>query len=202
MSNFVTKRGVIIKIREYLPTKRCIFFFSREGELITLFTSNFSKKWQQLSYVIPFTQVELTYSINSDYSYLREAIILSQIDLYEQTVAYIEVIGKISATILYSQMPGKVSPLLYALSVSYTSYLSKSSEPHTLLCSFYLKLLRYEGLIDFSNYCENIDIFSSLEERQEVKRLAYAKKFIDINQEISLSLKNKIFNLFDSLFYE
>ena len=147
-----TKKGLLIKSREYPPNKKLLFFFTQQGELVTLFMNGSIKKWQQLSYIIPFTQVEITYfpSKHGDCFYLQEAVILSQTDLYQQKFEYIEVIGKISATILHSQLPGKLSPLLYTLCVSYTSYLPKSLDPHTTLCSFYLKLLRYEGLIAVS----------------------------------------------------
>lgn len=201
----ITEKGLIIKSQEYQPNKRLVYFFTQQGELITLFTSHSAKKWQQLSYLIPLTQVEATYfpSKGGDCFYLQEATILSQTDLYQQTFAYIEVIGKIAATILYSQMPGKLSPLLYALCTSFISYLPKSSDPYTVLCSFYLKLLRYEGLMDFSACLQeaSTDIFS-LEESKEVYRLGYAKEFMHIVPPITLELKNKIFTLFDSLFYE
>lgn len=204
MSNRVsiTEKGLIIKSQEYQPNKRLIYFFTQKGELVTLFTSHSARKWQQLSYLIPLTQVEATYfpSKGGDCFYLQEATVLSQTDLYEQTFAYIEVIGKIAATILYSQMPGKLSPLLYALCTSYTSHLPTSADPYTALCSFYLKLLRYEGLMDFSVSCQTISF--SPEESKEVYRLGYAKEFMHILHPITLELKNKIFTLFDSLFYE
>lgn len=198
-----TKKGLIIKSRDYPPNKKIIFFFTYEGELITLFMNGSMKKWRQLSYIIPLTQVEITYvpSKNGDCFYFQEAVVLSQTDLYQQKFEYIEVIGKISATILHCQMPGKLSPLLYSLCVSYTSYLSKSLDPLTILCSFYLKLLRYEGLVDFSPKWQNVYLFSS-EEWQELYRLAYAKEFIYIDNPIPMQLKYKIFTLFDSLFYE
>ncbi|MGL4348806.1 MAG: hypothetical protein ACRCSV_05075 [Chlamydiales bacterium] len=201
----ITETGLIIKSQEYQQNKRVISFFTQKGELITLFTIYSAKKWQQLSYLIPLTQVEVTYfpSKNSDCFYLQEATILSQTDLYQQTFGYIEVIGKIAATILYSQMPGKTSPLLYALCISYTNYLPKSSDPYTLLCSFYLKLLRYEGLIDFSISCQAISHANfSVKELKQVYRLGYAKEFIHIVDPVTIELKNKIFTLFDSLFYE
>lgn len=201
----ITETGLIIKSQEYQQNKRVISFFTQKGELITLFTIYSAKKWQQLSYLIPLTQVEVTYfpSKNSDCFYLQEATILSQTDLYQQTFGYIEVIGKIAATILYSQMPGKTSPLLYALCISYTNYLPKSSDPYTLLCSFYLKLLRHEGLIDFSISCQAISHANfSVEELKQVYRLGYAKEFIHIVDPVTIELKNKIFTLFDSLFYE
>lgn len=200
-----TEKGLIIKSQEYTPNKRIVYFFTQKGELITLFTSHSAKKWQQLSYLIPLTEVEVTYfpSKNSDCFYLQEATILSQTDLYQQTFDYIEVIGKIAATILYSQMPGKFSPLLYALCTSYTHHLPNSSDPYTLLCSFYLKLLRYEGLINFSTSCEaTCSANFSIEELEEIYRLGYAKEFNRILDPISLELKNKIFTLFDCLFYE
>lgn len=200
-----TEKGLIIKSQEYPPNKRIIYFFTEKGELITLFTSYSAKKWQQLSYLIPLTEIEATYfsSKNSDSFYLQEATILSQTDLYQQTFEYIEVIGKIAATILYSQMPGKFSPLLYALCTSYTRRLPNSTDPYTLLCSFYLKLLRYEGLINFSTSCEaTCSANFSIQQLKEVYRLGYAKEFNRIVDPISLELKNKIFTLFDSLFYE
>lgn len=200
-----TEKGLIIKSQEYPPNRRIVYFFTQKGELITLFTSHSGKKWQQLSYLIPLTQVEITYfpSKNSDCFYLQEVTLLSQTDLYQQTFDYIEVIGRIAATILYSQMPGKFSPLVYALCTSYTFQLPNSPDPHTLLCSFYLKLLRYEGLINFSPSCEaTCSANFSIEELKEVYRLGYAREFQQIADPISLELKNKIFTLFDSLFYE
>lgn len=201
----ITEKGLIIKSYEYQPNKRIIYFFTQKGELIILYTSHSAKKWQQLSYLIPLTEVEATYfsSRNSDSFYLQEAAILSQTDLYQQTFDYIEVIGKIAATILHSQMPGKLSPLLYALCTSYTFHLLKSSDPYTLLCSFYLKLLRYEGLINFSPSCEEPPSTNfSFEELKEVYRLGYAKEFVQLENPITKQLKNKIFTLFDSLFYD
>lgn len=201
----ITEKGLIIKSHEYQPNKKIIYFFTQKGELIILYTSHSAKKWQQLSYLIPLTEVEATYfpSKKSDSFYLQEATIFSQTDLYQQTFDYIQVIGKIAATILYSQMPGKLSPLLYALCISYTFQLPRSSDPYTLLCSFYLKLLRYEGLINFSYFCETPSSTNfSLEELKELYRLGYAKEFVELRNPIPKELKNKIFTLFDSLFYE
>lgn len=198
---FTTEKGLIIKSQEYQSNKKLIRFFTQKGELITLFT-NYSAKY--LSYLVPLMQVEATYSPSkgSDCFYLQEMIMLSQTDLYQQTFSYIEVIGKIAATILHSQMPGKLSPLLYVLCISYISQLPKSSDPYTILCSFYLKLLRYEGLIDFPNclHTSSSPIFLP-EELEEVYRLGYAKEFVQLENSIPKELKNKIFTLFDSLFY-
>lgn len=197
-----TEKGLIIKSQEYQPNKKLIRFFTQKGELIALF-ANYSAKY--LSYFVPFMEVEATYSSSkkNDCFYLQEMTVLSQPDLYQQTFSYIEIIGKIAATILHSQMPGKLSPLLYVLCINYISQLSKSSHPYTILCSFYLKLLRYEGLIDFSNfiYTSSSPIFFP-EEWEEVYRLGYAKEFVQLENPIAEELKNKIFTLFDSLFYE
>lgn len=133
--------------------------------LLTIFTSDFgltklyfkngqSKNRCKGALTTPLTQAEfLFFKRRSELFSLKEISVINlnlelRTDLIrlEYSCAWLKLL-------LQSQLPGKSSPLLYKLLKAYLSALPEYSNPAALHGSFYLKLLRFEGLIELSGHC-------------------------------------------------
>jgi DNA repair protein RecO (recombination protein O) len=102
----------------------------------------------------PLTLAELIYrKSSSDLLNCKEASILESFPKLREKLSCMEAGGNLLQALRQSQPPGKPSPPLYQLLVTYLGKLTQVDDPRILAASFKLKILRYEGVLAFSNRC-------------------------------------------------
>lgn len=86
---------------------------------------------------------------------------------------------------LRSQMPGKTVPALYQLLIVYLKELKKTPYPRALLMSFYLKLLKHEGVYpvdlisDHHHWLGELKDFSMIQEEVSERESLEIKQLIE-----------------------
>lgn len=122
--------------------------------------------------------------------------------------------------ILKSQLQGKPSPELYSLLRTFLKALQYFANPPALHGSFYLKLLRHEGLIEFDtlcsvcrqpaviqdnqSFCKTHSPFGAIaftsQEMEQLHQLAFCRSLKDVEAtEVTQSFQKKIETLYTRL---
>ncbi len=172
------------------------FDFKENQKIITLFTEDagkmsliLTKKNGNLGLTTPFTKGEYIYTKGkSDLYRFHDGTVLDNHILLRNSLAHLQAAGELTNVILRSQMPTKPAPLLYALLKTYLPQISNFPDPTPLLCSFYLKLLKHEGVLN-------------LDELPEIcLPLLTSTRFSDLkNIPIHPHLKQKILKVYKSI---
>ncbi len=89
----------------------------------------------------------------SDLLSCKEATILEAYPRIRDSLDRMESAGQMLIALRQCQPPGKDSPILYQLLNIYLEKLSEVEDPRILAASFKLKILRYEGLLAYSDLC-------------------------------------------------
>lgn len=84
---------------------------------------------------------------------LIEGKILNYHLFLRQNLAVLDTACAMIKSLSSSQLLGKPAPKLYQLFLCYLRHLPSMKAPRNLLNSFYLKILRHDGLILFKNHC-------------------------------------------------
>ncbi|MDF2550692.1 MAG: recO [Chlamydiales bacterium] len=115
----------------------------------------------------------------------------------------LSIASRLLGAILTTQMPESAAPLLYDLLDAYLKKLSESPYPTTLLTSFQLKLLKYDGLLHEETFKEWLQKealpFSPFteEEYQLTLFLLSSRSLSEIaSQPLSFDLQEKVNTLF------
>lgn len=148
--------GVILQAIAFGEYDRIITLFSDTCGMIKCFVKNAALgKTSALAWLTPFARGEFSYlppSGDGQLCTFKEGKLLDSYEELRQDFSFLEAAGKIAKAILSTQWPWKGTPLLYKLLLSYLKTI-----PHTpsgpLLSSFYLKLLRHEGLFSSEKSC-------------------------------------------------
>ncbi len=126
-----------------------------EEGVISLSTRVFSPALSHLtSATSPLTHSEFLFRKGRGEMYrLLEANTLTHYLALRTDANRLDCAGEIVQILLKSQLPGKAAPLLYDLTKAYVDHLQHCSHPNNLLASFYLKLLKHEGLFYWTTLC-------------------------------------------------
>jgi DNA repair protein RecO (recombination protein O) len=148
--------GIVLRSQDYKERHRIITLFSPQG-LISLIVKNISRKNARLlSLTTPFSHGEYVYQYGKSdlFNYCDGTLLDDHLHL-RQSLKSLKAAGTLANAILASQMAGKPAPALFALYRSYHKQIRHFDEPAPLLASFFLKLLKHEGLISISLQCAN-----------------------------------------------
>lgn len=147
--------GIVLKTVPFKESDRILSLFTPDQGIISLYVRNLSKKKPAfVNLTTPFCQAEYLFRKGrSDLHHFHDGTILDLHLPIRRSYRHLESAGKMLRAILKSQMPGKESPGLYHLLISYLKKLSETSFPETLWASFALKLLKYEGLLSINETC-------------------------------------------------
>ncbi len=165
--------GIILSSIPYLRGSRILKIFSKEFGLISMLAP---RKLQKIPVGSPLTLLEFAYLKKNDLYTLTEVkIAFSHADL-KQSYEHLMAAASIAKSLLTSQFPGKPSPKLYLLAVTYLKKISEFSDPTKLAASFQLKLLQHEGVIHLSLTCQKCRAPSSFLCKGESLCKDHAKK--------------------------
>ena len=140
--------GIVLRSFPYKEKNHIITVFSRENGLISLLT----KKRAALSNC--FCKGEFIYrKTNSDLYRLSDGSILDTHLHLRDSSKTLFAVGKMGKAILTLLPPQASSVSIYQLFTSYITQISHFPNPYVLSTSFYLKLLKHEGLLHIHPLC-------------------------------------------------
>lgn len=215
--------GIVLQVTPFQDYHQIVTLFTPDQGVIKLI-SKFALTKKSSLRLEPLIVVEVIYKKgrNELLLLINASTLETNIKLRDNFDTLNSALEMISA-IFKSQMPHKSSPVLFSLLLRYLQYLPKTTSPETLVASFRLKILRYEGLFSAEKICANcqmplIDggywlgeaychkhfpnssINLSNEETNLLSELIFSRSFICLNAlKISSVLQKKIQTLFDTL---
>ena len=150
--------GIVLRAQDFKERHRIITLFTPQG-LISLIVKNISRKnTRLLSLTTPFCHGEYHFRRNnSELLRFHDGSLIDEHLNLRQSYSTLQAAGALAHAVLTSQMPGKPSPALFVLYKSYHKQVPCFSDPAALLSSFYLKLLKYEGLLTIAPRCTHCD---------------------------------------------
>ncbi len=150
--------GIVLRSQDYKERQRIITLFTPQG-LISLIIRNISRKnTRLLSLTTPFCNGEYHFRRGrTDLMSFHDGTVLNDHLCLRHSLKSLQVAGSLANAILSSQMAGKPSPALFMLYKSYHKQVPHFKDPEVLLASFYLKLLKYEGLLTISEHCSTCE---------------------------------------------
>lgn len=148
--------GIVLRSQDYKERHRIITLFSPQG-LISLIVKGISQKNARLlALTTPFSYGEYIYRQgNSELFRFQDGTLLNDYFTFRQHLKFLDAAGTLANAVLSSQMAGKPAPALFALYKSYHSQVASFDDPMPLTASFFLKLLKYEGLLSISAHCSS-----------------------------------------------
>jgi DNA repair protein RecO (recombination protein O) len=147
-------RGIVLETKEWGDHHLIATLFSSErGLLKALGRYARAKKSSLAGLLSPFLVVELHLASSAKgFPTVQSGTVLHQFPQLRETLPLLAGSCSLLKAVLDSQLEGKPAPLLYNLLLKYLEALP-ASPPETLVSSFYLKLLRHEGLLKLEPYC-------------------------------------------------
>lgn len=162
--------AIILQTVRYGESDQIITAFSRENGVIKLIF----KTSKGVSTISPLTRVELIYSKGrSDLYRGWDVVTLDGHRLLRENFELLQAGCEMLEAVRQSQGE-REAPMLYALLCVYLSRLPELKDPGTAVVSFYLKVLKHEGLL-------SDDILSGLNEEEQlvVQLLAGCRRVAD-----------------------
>ncbi|MBS0605277.1 MAG: DNA repair protein RecO [Verrucomicrobia bacterium] len=156
--------GIVLKAMDYKERHRIITLFTPQG-LTSLIVRGISRKnTRLLSLTSPFCHGEYLYRRGrSELLGFRDGSVLDDNLALRKNLKSLQVAGALANAILTSQMPDKPAPALFVLYKSYHKQIPHFADPEVLLASFYLKLLKHEGLLTITPHCASCESPSALQ---------------------------------------
>jgi DNA repair protein RecO (recombination protein O) len=146
--------GIVLRSQDYQERNRIVTLFTPQGMLGLVVRGISRKNSRLLCLSTPFCYGEYVYHRgNSELLSFREGTVLNDYLSLRQSWKSLQTAGALASAILTSQMAGKPAPALFALYKSYQDQASHFENSEVLLASFYLKLLKHEGLLNISSHC-------------------------------------------------
>jgi DNA repair protein RecO (recombination protein O) len=146
--------GIVLRSQDYQERNRIVTLFTPQGMLSLVIRGISKKNSRLLSLSTPFCYGEYVYHRgSSELLSFRDGTVLDDHFDLRQSWKSLQTAGALAGAILTSQMVGKPAPALFALYKSYQDQASHFENSEVLLASFYLKLLKHEGLLSISPHC-------------------------------------------------
>ncbi len=147
--------GIVLRATPFSDTKRILTVFLPEEGMLSLATRSLSPTLSNLSAATsPLTCSELIYRRGrGEVHRLIDANPLEGHLELRTNAERLDCACEIAQILLKTQLPGKAAPLLYELTKVYLDKLQRCTKPINLLASFYLKLLKHEGLLHWTSHC-------------------------------------------------
>lgn len=152
------REGIVLRSQDYKESHRIITLFTPEG-LMSLIVRGISRKnTRLLSLTTPFCHAEYHFRRGrSELLSFRDGTILDDHLNLRHSLQSLQTAGSLAKAILSSQMANKPAPALFLLYKAYHKQAAHFKNLDALLASFYLKLLKYEGLLAISTHCAQCD---------------------------------------------
>ncbi len=189
----MSKEGIILHALPFQDHKRLLTVFTKEFGMVKLV----AKAGQ--AGIDPLTRAEFSFNLKpgKDMANCREMTVMNYHYRLRKNLEWLRSGCDMAYAIKTSQIESTPAPLLYDLVVRYLEKIPVVADPKTLAASFYLKVLRHEGLADFE--MEPPEIFSE-EEVELVGCLAHTLSFQDLSTiECSATFLEKVQKFFSDL---
>ncbi len=135
----------------------------------------------------------------------QEALVLNHYLPLRENFERLQAACDLLQAIIISQLPGKPAEKLYTLLDYYLEKLPFCNDPRTVVSSFYLKTLQYEGIFpDIFHFSQNFLLTEDSsnpfkeEDLDQIKHMAYCRSFMELAQ---LAADPKIHNTISQLFF-
>jgi DNA repair protein RecO (recombination protein O) len=147
--------GIVLRITKYGEGDQIASLFTADHGLIKLIVKGgLSIRRKQASPLSPLTRVEVLYKNGkSELHVCTEATPLERFQREEQSYAQLEAACLLARAIDQSQLLEKPAPQLYALLITYLRGLQHSPQCDAWVSSFWLKILKHDGLLDTLEHC-------------------------------------------------
>lgn len=192
-----TTKAIVLRSIPFKDNQRILTLFSESLGLVSMIVKGLSPKKAFLSSLTePLCEAEWVYvKGTSDLLKFHDGSILNMHLVLREQYSYLQTAMEMSQAILQTQLPEKSSPQLYALFSSFLKQVSHFSSPSNLLASFYLKLLKHEGLFNTdSPYSFSSDLHS---EWDLIKSLISVQSYQQLKEiPVPASLLQKIKSAF------
>ncbi len=185
------EEGIVLQTRDYREREKIITMLSEQSGVINLIVKGISSKsYDKNACAQLFCRADYIYRRGrSDLFRYIDATLIEPHHYLRNALSTLKCAGSLGHIILKSQMPGKPSPQLYQLFRSYLQKLKTAHNFEALLTSFYLKLLKHEG-IAFLHEAKKRSFSES--ELSLFNHLADIRSFSEIeNLSVSLDLRIK-----------
>ena len=177
----IRAEGVVLHAFPFKDYDQIITIFTKEMGLVKLFVKGGRSRRKSLHASLePLTCAEFVFRIGKGDLYSCKEI--TPIDLHlplRQSLTALQQGCALLMAVQRSQMPGKASPMLYALLRKYLNRMSFMRQPEVLVSSFLLKLLRHEGLMHLTHQCATCS--RDLRERAVIGGESFCKEHAPIS---------------------
>jgi DNA repair protein RecO (recombination protein O) len=174
--------GIILRVTPYKDRHRVVTLFTPQSGMVTFLAKKVSTP-EKTALLSPFSCIEaVMFKKQSDLYHFKEGALLEGHLFLRTKWTILEMAGKMAQILLHSQLPGKSSPLLYALFKACLKQLPLFEDPSSLLLFFYLKLLTHEGILCWSDPA-TFPLPCKLDEWKTMKEWAECRQFQPLRQK-------------------
>lgn len=199
----IVDEAIVLKAFRFGDYDAIVWLFTAHAGMIKLLVKGGYRKNQVPAVLDPMTQIEVVYrEKRGELFAFIEAKVLSNFYSIRRSWDHLLTAGKILLFIQETQDFYKPSYPLYQLLIVYLNYLGTTDNVKSVLCSFYFKVLRYEGLFSESDGCFNCKKNMEEEDQYVTEGMVYCKKcqlpyhthftFLEAKQIVQLAMVKKI----------
>lgn len=145
-----THEGLVLRSVDFKDRQKIITLYTPLRGLISLIVKGVNrKKTHLLTLTSPFTIAEYHLSVRRSalYTFLDGTPLFTN-HFLRANLSHLQGATAIVKALLASQLPDKPAPQLYQLTRIYLQSLPAFEDPLPLIASYYLKLLKHEGLLN------------------------------------------------------
>jgi DNA repair protein RecO (recombination protein O) len=147
--------GVILQTINFQDYDQILSIFSPDLGIEKIFVKNSYRLLRKERAPSLLTQCEFIYRQGkSSFLTCDEFSILNYYLRLRKDFATLQAACDLLRLIQRSQLPGKPAPLLYKLLLKYLEGLDTLPDPRLVVASFRLKLMRHEGVLNLTNFCQ------------------------------------------------
>lgn len=214
MTQQFVHQGIVLLATPYQNNQQIVQLYTKEQGMISAIRRS---KW----HIHPPLEAEFTLQkTKGDLFRIQEISHANYRPFLSKTMDQLSAAHKILLAIRTTQPVGKLSPTLYAVLSKMLSALRTFSATKTLLASFWLKLLKHEGMIFLSPYCsvcgtalerahfcdgalycpEHREPWGEEIEKEELEELLYLCYQTDLSLLSSYSVSDQSFSISEKIF--
>ncbi len=147
--------GIVLKAFKFRDYDQILSIFTPGDGLLKLIIKNaLSAKRGRGALTAPFTRAEFIYSPSrGELCPCSEVSLINQHLYLRNHLPILEAATEMLQATIMTQMPNKAAPDLYKLLAVYLEKLESIQPPHLLSTSYFLKVLRHDGLLRLQDHC-------------------------------------------------
>lgn len=145
--------AIVLKTSPYGDYNQIVTFYTQDFGLLKCAAKHSRSPKNKLSSLLaPFNELEIYFLLRDrDLETIQSAQLVNPNLPLRHSLETLSAASLCTEALLKTQMPGKSSPLLYALLKKYLELVPEAKSPEAVSASFILKLLKHEGLLSWEN---------------------------------------------------